>query len=176
VHEIAQSIVPAARVLYVDNDALVMTHNRALLVSTDQGETGYAEADLRDPTTILYEARTLLDFGQPIAVLALAVLHFVPDSDQPYQHLATVLDALCPGSCLAVSHGTGAFMSAEQLAGFRAMPRESHGDMVDRHHEQILRFFDGLTIEKPGLVPLSQWLPDHDPEMTAAYAGVGRKP
>ena len=179
VHEVAQREIPGARVLYVDNDPMVMVHARALLTSARQGVTDYAETDLRDPAKILGEARKLLDFSQPIGVLLLAVLHFVPDSEQPDQAVATLMDAMPSGSYLAITHGTGDFMTAEQIAAITALPCDKHGPLVSRTREQIARFFAGLDLVEPGLVPTAG-LFDADESVTAAdcaaYAGLAAKP
>jgi hypothetical protein len=180
VHEIAQYLAPAARILYVDNDPIVMVHARALLTSTPQGATDYAETDLRDPGKILSEARKLLDFSQPIGVLLLAVLHFVPDSEQPDQAVATLMDAMPSGSYLAITHGTGDFMTAGQIAAIAALPRDKHGPLVSRTREQIARFFTGLDLVEPGLAPTADLFDAEEPAVTAAdcaaYAGLAAKP
>ncbi|HEV3295831.1 MAG TPA: SAM-dependent methyltransferase, partial [Streptosporangiaceae bacterium] len=105
-HQVAQATAPAARVVYVDNDPLILLHARALLTSTPQGACDYIQADLRDPAAILTQAARTLDFTQPVAVLLLAVLHFLPDADDPAATVATLAAALAPGSCLAISHLT----------------------------------------------------------------------
>jgi hypothetical protein len=179
VHEVAQQVIPNARVLYVDNDPLVMVHARALFTSAPQGATDYAETDLLDPGKILSEARKLLDFSRPIGVLLLAVLHFVPDSEQPDQAVATLMDAMPSGSYLAITHGTGDFMTAGQIAAITALPRDKHGPLVSRSREQIARFFTGLNLIEPGLKPTAD-LFDAEESVTAAdcaaYAGLAVKP
>jgi S-adenosyl methyltransferase len=178
VHEIAQRIIPSARILYVDNDPLVMTHARALLTSTPEGVTAYAESDLCDPEQILDAARTLLDFARPIAVLLLAVLHFIPDDRHPERAVAALMDAMPSGSYLVLTHGTGDFMSTTQNAAFGAMPRNTHGNFAGRPRREIERFFKNLDMVSPGLIPTSDWpsaAPGRRPEECAAYAGIAVK-
>src|ERR1700733_2193287 len=111
VHEVAQAVTPSCRVVYVDNDPLVLAHARALLTSSPEGKTAYIHADLRDPEKILADPATVatLDFTKPVALMLVAILHFIPDSDEPRRIVATLLDALPPGSYLVASHATGEY-------------------------------------------------------------------
>ncbi|MGH3282945.1 MAG: SAM-dependent methyltransferase, partial [Trebonia sp.] len=104
-HEVAQRLAPDSLVVYVDNDPVVLAHARALLADSPGGKTAYVDADLRDPAEIVRQAAQTLDFSKPVAVLLIAVLHFIPDSDDPYRIVATLMDAVPPGSYLAIAHG-----------------------------------------------------------------------
>jgi hypothetical protein len=182
VHEIAQAVNPAARVVYVDNDPLVLAHARALLTSVPGGRTAYVQADLRSPLDILASptVKSTLDFGQPIAVLLVAVLHFLHDDDKPEFAIRTLLDALPAGSYLAASHitlehdpeGVGGALGAYRDAGIALQARDS---------DQFARLaFAGLEMVPPGVVPAAEWRNEAAaPLPTAAevscYGGVARK-
>ncbi|WP_327009683.1 SAM-dependent methyltransferase [Dactylosporangium sp. NBC_01737] len=186
VHEIAQGVTPDARVVYVDNDPIVMTHARALLTSYIPGTTAYIEADLRDPGAILGspDLRRTLDFTQPIALLFVAVLHFLPDDDHPYEAVSELADAMPPGSFLTVSHATFDPLPDDVRQRLTAMadPAAGHGPFRPRSHPEVARFFDGADLLEPGLVSIVEWHPDEHPrpEATAAeaigYAAVARLP
>jgi hypothetical protein len=178
-HEVAQRIAPDAKVVYVDNDPLVMVHARALLTSaSDVGVTDYIEVDLREPDTILREAERTLDLKQPVALMLVAVLHFVPEDDDPYGVVARLVDALAPGSYVAMSHATAEFLDAKMLEGFARSPATPSF----RSREQFARFFDGLELLPPGIVSAAQWRAEDEPqprptaEDTATYCAVARKP
>jgi hypothetical protein len=177
-HEVAQRIAPETRVVYVDNDPVVLVHARALLDSTPQGATAYLQADARDPATIVREAAATLDFSQPIAVMILAVLHFIPDSDDPAGKLGQIMDAVVPGSYLAISAATGDFETdqvSRATGDFNA--QRVAAQIVLRTHAEISRYFEGLDLVDPGLVPLNQWrAPAGLSQTVAGYAGVARKP
>jgi hypothetical protein len=182
VHEVAQSVAPTARVVYADNDPLVLAHARALLTSSPEGRTAYIHADLRDPASILNDpvTRDVLDFTQPIALMLVAILHMIPDEEKPAEIVATLLDALPPGSYVVASHITGEHnegaAAAEgrfQQASLKAQWRDS--DVFAR------LAFDGLDLVPPGVVLTSEWRNDEPgPRPTAAdvsaYGGVARKP
>ena len=185
VHEIAQATAPDARVVYVDNDAMVVTHSRALLA----GDGSLAiQADLRDPDAILGhpEVRELVDFEQPVALLLLAILHFIPDEQDPAGIVARYRDALPPGSWLALSHGTRDIpvrpdLSAEEMAEMGAkverLYQQTTAYIVTRSRAQVERFFDGFELVDPGLVEIQRWRPE-DPGSGLPggfYGGVGRK-
>ena len=185
VHEIAQAIAPDARVVYVDNDAMVVTHARALLAGDN---TVVIQADLREPDVILGnpEVRELIDFNQPIALLLMAILHFIPDDEDPLGIVARFRDALPSGSYLAISHGTRDIpvrpdMSAEEMTemGRRAeqLYQLTMASFVTRTRAQVERFFDGLELVDPGLVEIQVWRPDNRSSMLPGgfYGGVGRK-
>jgi S-adenosyl methyltransferase len=185
VHEIAQATAPDARVVYVDNDAMVVTHSRALLA----GENTVAiEADLRDPDSVMEhpEVRQLIDFDQPIALLLLAILHFVPDDEDPFGVVARFRDALPAGSYLAISHGTRDIparpdMSPEAMAEMGAKVERLYqlttASLVTRTRAQVERFFDGFDLLDPGLVEIQLWRPDESEPLLPGgfYGGVGRK-
>ena len=185
VHEIAQAIAPDARVVYVDNDAMVVTHSRALLAGDN---TVAIQADLREPEVILGhpEVRQLIDFNQPIALLLMAILHFIPDDEDPLGIVARFRETLPTGSYLAISHGTRDIpvrpdMSAEEMAEMGARVEQLYqlttASLVTRSRAQVERFFDGVELVDPGLVELQLWRPDEQDSALPGgfYGGVGRK-
>jgi O-methyltransferase involved in polyketide biosynthesis len=177
-HEVAQQIAPEARVVYVDNDPIVLAHARALLDSTPQGATAYLQADARDPATILREAARTLDLSRPVAVMMLGLLHYVPDSDDPPGIVSRLMGAMAPGSYLAISEATRDIDTERvtRAAGEFNTQRVA-ARFIPRTRAEILRYFDGLDLVEPGLVPLPQWRAPADlAEQIPAYAGVGRKP
>jgi hypothetical protein len=182
VHEIAQAVDPSCRVLYVDNDPVVMVNARALLTGTAGGRIGYIHADLRQPDTILDDPAFAgtLDPGRPVALLIVAVLHFIPDTDHPQAAVRTLLDALPPGSYLALTHGTTDYMNPEAAAAITAMSGRDHGPLVPRTRTQVAAFTDGLELVEPGLVPTADWhRPANStitPAQCAAYGAVAQKP
>ncbi|MEW2444221.1 SAM-dependent methyltransferase [Micromonospora marina] len=184
-HEVAQSTDPRARVVYVDNDPIVLAHARALLTSSAEGATAYLDADLRDPERILAhpDLRRTLDLSQPVALMLLAVLHFVPDGDDPYAIVGRLLDALPAGSYLAASHATYDYLPAEVAAEAKAAARGGgpHGVINLRSREEVVRFFDGLEPVEPGVCSVAEWRADGEPEPrpsvveVSMYGGVARK-
>ena len=179
-HEVAQAIAPESRVVYVDYDPVVLAHARALLTSNEAGSTEYIDADLRDTPAILSHAAKLLDFTKPVAVTMLAILHALPDSDDPYAIVATVMDAVPSGSYLAICHAAGDLLNEEMLESIKnAWRGKMQQQIVWRTHEQVARFFAGTDLVDPGLVPVEQWRPDPGPvdgRKFAGWAGVARKP
>jgi hypothetical protein len=184
VHEVAQAVEPAARIVYVDNDPIVLTQARALLTAGPRGRTAYIDADLRDIDAILgsAELQRTLDLGRPVGLLLIAVMHFIPDEDDPWALAARLLAALPSGSYLALSHLTGDFDPAA-WAGVVAVYRRSGVTMKVRPKPDIERFFAGLDLIDPGVVSLPRWRPDPSdvgsPPGDAAvsvYGGVARKP
>ena len=177
-HHVAQAAAPESRVVYVDYDPIVLAHARALLTSGEAGATEYIDADLRDTDTILSRAR-LLDFTQPVAVTMLFILHAIPDSDDPHAIVATVLDALPPGSYLALSHLGSDLFDEEAQQGFQSIVgRTSQQQYTGRSREQMLRFFEGMELVAPGLVRIEEWRPDPgsvSDYKSTAWAAVGRK-
>jgi len=159
-HQVAQRVAPQTRVVYVDNDLLVLLHARVLLTSTPQGACDYIKADLRDPATILTQAEAALDFTQPIAVLLLAVLHFIPDTGNPTGIVATLAAALPPGSCLAISHLTADLAPQQVTAAAEAYNAATSVPVTARTHAQVTGLFGGLPLVAPGVVPVSEWRPD----------------
>jgi S-adenosyl methyltransferase len=185
VHEVAQAIAPDARVAYVDNDPIVVTHSRALLA----GDSTIAiHADLREPDAILGnpEVHDLIDFGRPVALLLVAILHFVPDDQDPYGIVARFRDGLPAGSYLTVSHGTRDVpvrpdMSAEEMAEMGArverLYQQTTAPMVSRSRAQVERFFDGFDLVDPGVVEIQRWRPEGSTSTLPGgfHGGVGRK-
>lgn len=179
-HEVAQELAPGSRVVYADNDPVVLAHARALLTSAGDGATDYLDADLRDIGTILQEAARTLDFSRPAAVLLVGVLQMVPDSDDPCGIVRRLLASVAPGSYLVLSH-----VAIDVGAGEMAEAQERYNKLAAvparlRTHAEVSRFFDGWDLLDPGLVQLHRWRPgpagpdpSHD---LAAYGGVARKP
>ncbi|MEV6850543.1 SAM-dependent methyltransferase [Actinoplanes sp. NPDC051411] len=175
-HEVAQQAAPDARIVYVDNDPLVLTHARALLTNTtDEGVTGYVDADLHNPDQVVADARNILNFAQPIAVMFMGVLGHVPDSDEARSIVARVMAAVPSGSYLVLYDGTENEAASEALDDYKdtgAVP------YVNRSPEELGRLFGDLEMLEPGLVPITQWRSDPAAEATPvdAYGGVAVKP
>jgi hypothetical protein len=181
-HEVAQGVAPAARVVYADHDPVVLAHARALLVSHPSGATSYIQSDLRDRGKIIRDARKLLDFTKPVALLLVAVLHFIPDTDDPQAIIAFYRDSLPRGSYLVLSHGTTDFHPADVAATAMSAYQNGPAPLVLRPKAAIEAFFDGFTLKPPGLVQAPLWHPgkgdEPDPEQLkkiAVYAGVAKK-
>ena len=183
VHQVAQGIAPSSRVVYVDNDPMVLAHARALLSSAPEGRTAYIDADLRDPAAILDNpaTRDVLDFAQPIALMLVAILHFMPDEAKPAEVIAALLDALPSGSYLVASHLTTDHDPDATTAGQRVM-RGAGIAMQKRESDEFARLaFSGLELVPPGVVLVSDWrragqAPRPAPLEVNCYAGVARKP
>jgi S-adenosyl methyltransferase len=177
-HEVAQAIAPDCRVVYVDDDPVVLAHARALLTSGPQGSCDYVDTDLRDTSAVLAGASQTLDLSQPIAVLWLAVLHFIPDSDDPAGIVATMARRLAPGSYLAVSHLTSDFAPGPVTAGVSTYNALVPTALRPRSHSQVSALFAGLPLVPPGVVPLTEWRPAAGPFPRTAdlYAGVAHSP
>jgi trans-aconitate methyltransferase len=178
-HEVAQAAAPGARVVYVDNDPMVLAHARALLTGVPQGSTAYLDADLREPDKILAGAAGLLDFGQPVAVLMVGILQLIPDADDPHAIVARLVEAVPPGSWLAVYHPASDIDQDQVAEAVRRVNARTAGTTTLRTHAEITRFFDGLRLLEPGLVQVQRWQPGSavpdDGEQIAAYAGLARK-
>ena len=178
-HEVAQALVPECRIVYVDNDPIVLAHAEALLKSSKPGVTDYIDADLRDPAKILREAARTLDFTRPVAVMLIAVLHFIPDESDPSQIVRTLMDAVPLGSHLVVSHTAKDILPEEMAAFARAMNENSTEKVTLRDREQVTSFFDGLDLIDPGVVEVAKWRPRSELEASAPAAlwgGMARKP
>ena len=179
-HEVAQAVAPDSRVVYVDNDPIVLAHARALLSSSPEGATGFLDADVRDTATIMAEAGKLLDFGKPVAVMLIALLHLIPEEDDPYQLAADLMAAVPSGSYLVVSHVASDLQ--RQSPGVNAAAARLSQVMFQRvtarSQEQVLKLFAGLEILEPGIVPVQDWQPDSIQEgiRSAMRGGIGRKP
>ncbi len=177
-HQVAQAIAPDARIVYVDNDPIVLAHARALLTSTPEGATAYVAADAQDTGTILAESAGVLDFSQPIAVMFLMILQYIPDEAQPQQIVARIMDAVPSGSYL-VHSDTAGDIDAERVATATARLNERLGpaQLHRRTREQMARYYTGLDMVEPGMVLLPEWRALANPaHQIPCYAGVGRKP
>jgi trans-aconitate methyltransferase len=178
-HEVAQAIAPEARVVYVDNDPTVLAHARALLTCTTPGATSYLDADLRDTEEILRAAAELLDLRQPIAVLLIGVLQLIPDEDAPHAIVARLVEAVPPGSWLAVFHPASDIIPDQIREAARRVSARSAGTTTLRTRSQVARFFDGLEMLEPGLVQVHRWRPGSAApdggEQIPGYAGLARK-
>ena len=177
-HDVAQRAAPESRIVYADYDPVVLAHARALLTSSPEGKTDYIQADLRDTGKILSAAARTLDFSQPVAILLLAVLHFLPDEDGPYAIVRELMDAVPAGSFLVIVHAPSDRNPAEMAEQTRLYNESGAEFMRPRSQEEILRFFTGLELIGPGVAPLSEWLPagQAGPGSGEAVAGVARKP
>jgi hypothetical protein len=175
-HEVAQRAAPDSRVVYVDNDPIVLAHARALLTSDPDGVTDYIDADLRNTGTILKQAALTLDFGQPVAVMLVGILQCIPDEDDPRGIVAALMDGVPPGSYLAVSH-PASDVHAGARAGAALLSQGLASPVTFRTRAAIGRFFDGLELIEPGLVSTSQWRSGvgADTRPLANWAGVARK-
>jgi S-adenosyl methyltransferase len=176
-HEVAQAVAPGSRVLYVDNDPIVLAHARALLTSSPQGETGYLDADLRDPGAILDGAAELLDLGRPVGLMLVAVLHMLPDDDRPQAIVDRFLAALAPGSFLVISHLARDVQRDAMAQMGRTYNSAAAQPVTLRTRAQVTGFFAGLTLVEPGVVLTHQWRPGPDDAATPGvlWAGVARK-
>jgi hypothetical protein len=179
VHEVAQSIDPKARVVYVDNDPIVLAHARRLLSRTpDGGTTAYIHADLREPDVILNhpDLHSTIDLDKPVALVFISVVPFLADPDDPYGKVARLTEPLAPGSHLAMSHGTSDFRSAEAAAAFEAMVKRetarSRESGKNRDRAEFTRFFDGTELVPPGIVALPDWRSELPPAERPSAADV----
>jgi hypothetical protein len=182
-HEVAQRVAAQSRVVYVDNDPMVMAHARALLTSTPQGRTRYLDEDLRRPERILAHPDLLevLDLGEPVALMLIAVVHFLPEQATAREVVRTLVDALPSGSYLTVSCATTEFLTPELAASWDESLRTGRSDVYPRDRAAFGEFFTGLEIVEPGVVAVSEWRPDPDaaerpaPVEAAMFGAVGRK-
>ncbi|MFI6370770.1 SAM-dependent methyltransferase [Streptomyces sp. NPDC050546] len=181
VHEVAQAASPGARVVYVDHDPVAVAHSQAVLEGND--DAGVVAADLRKPQDILSspEVERLIDLNQPVALLLVAILHFVEDEDDPYGAVAGLRDALAPGSLLVLTHASyeGIPLPPERAGGAVDVYDEIRSPLIMRSREEIARFFEGYDMVEPGLVAMPRWRPDtapedEDPYAFSGFAGVGR--
>ena len=178
-HEVAQAIAPQCRIVYVDNDPLIMVHARALLTSTPDGATDYLHADVRDPETILRGAARTLDFTQPVALMLLGIINYVTDTDQAHTIVHRLVDALPSGSYVAISHPTTEAHGEAMDEAMRLWNERGGTPVVARSTQEITRFFDRLELLEPGVVSDSLWRPDPcdigAPAPVSDFCGVGRK-
>jgi len=182
-HEVAQRVAPQARIVYVDYDAIVLAHAHQLLTSTPEGACAYIYGDLRDPAAIVRKAADTLDFGKPAAVVLFGILHFFADAESPGAIVTRLVDALAPGSYLAISHLTRDVHGAALTETFDRLNQQMSESVILRTQTEVARFFDGLDLVEPGVVQLPQWRPDPGAGPGAAqparplpmWCGVGRK-
>jgi hypothetical protein len=179
-HQVAQREVPQSRVVYVDNDPIVLSHARALLTGSPEGETAYIEADLRDTGSILEGAAELLDFKQPVAVMLLGILQGIPDQEEPGAIIARLMDAVPSGSYLALTQIAGDVAADEVAEGVQRYNERAAFPVAARTHAEACQFFAGLELLEPGVVQVHRWRPEiwdlGSNRNLAIYAGVGRKP
>ena len=179
-HQVAQRVAAEARVVYADNDPLVLIHARALLTSTPEGACSYVEGDLREPDKILAQAARTLDFTQPAALILLGVLHHIPDTEQACSVVGHLVTALAPGSFLVINHSTSAVHGAAMEEAVAHWNKVGTPTMTLRTPQQITQFFDGLDLLPPGVVSCSRWRPDltpagGQPAEVDEFCGVARK-
>ena len=177
-HEVAQGVAPDSRIVYVDNDPIVLSHAQALLKSTAEGACAYIDADLRAPDQILTVAADTLDFGQPVAVMLVAVLQLVDDADDPAGIVGRLMASCAPGSFLTISHPASDLDAALDTAT-RQFNQSGGQQATNRDHAAVVRLFDGCELADPGVVRVAQWRPDSDLEAArhaSVWAGVARKP
>ncbi|GLZ14578.1 hypothetical protein Acsp04_48130 [Actinomadura sp. NBRC 104425] len=178
--EVAHEVAPDARIVYVDNDPMVLVHARALLADRDAKSTVVVEGDVRDPDAILGhpDVRAVIDFDQPVAVLLVAILHFIRESEDPVGIVERFKRVMAPGSYLVISHGTHDFDPERSAEAVRPYANAT-APAVGRSGAEIKRFFDGLEMVDPGLVQLPLWRPDGEPpshlDVIWLYGGVGRR-
>jgi SAM-dependent methyltransferase len=181
VHEVAQAVDPRARVVYVDNDPIVLAHARVLLQGTPEGATAYIDADVRRPSSILTDPDLLatLDMTRPVAVTLLAIMHFVSDEERPYEIVAQLRDALPPGSFIVITHATNDHLSAERRRASVLANQRAGVQFQLRTTEEFTPFFAGLELVPPGITSVVRWRspaepPDSIVEKVSMLCGVGR--
>jgi S-adenosyl methyltransferase len=179
-HEVAQQAAPDSRIVYVDNDPIVLTHAKALLASGPEGATQYIDGDIRNPAPILQDAARTLDFTRPTALMLLGILHLVQDSEDPYRLVAELMDALPSGSYLAISHPASDIHVAAQAEAQKRYNERVSTPQTMRNRAEVTRFFDGLDLVPPGVVYVHEWRPDPGDvppaDGVSAHGGVARKP
>jgi O-methyltransferase involved in polyketide biosynthesis len=159
-HEVAQRAAPESRIVYVDNDPLVLAHARALLTSTPEGACDYIDADVHDPESILRQAAQTLDFSKPVAIMMLGIVNFIIDTAQAQQILRRLVDGVPSGSYLVISHPTTEVDAAPMTEAVTFWNQQGSAQMTLRTREEVLRFFDGMELVEPGVVTCSRWRPD----------------
>jgi hypothetical protein len=176
-HEVAQAVARDTRIVYVDNDPLVLVYARALLTGTREGACGYLDADVRDTRTILEQAAQTLDFTKPVGVLLLAILHLIPDAGSPAAIVARLARGLAPASYVAISHMTADFAPDEVTAAADAYNSLAPLPVAARTHTEVTALFGSLPLVAPGVVPLAEWRPNapvQPAQPTDLYAGLAR--
>ena len=179
IHAVAQSIAPESRIVYVDHDPIVLTHARALLSSVPEGVTDYIEADLREPGKILAEAARTLDFSRPVAIMLTAILHLIPDRDDPYDLVSQLVNAVAPGSYVVISHAASDIDTGAMISMANRLNELMAQQAVPRTHREVAAFFAGLDLLEPGLVRIPEWRPASVSESAVRaqmWGAVGRKP
>jgi S-adenosyl methyltransferase len=179
IHEVAQSIAPRSRIVYVDHDPIVLTHARALLTSAPEGVTDYIEADLREPAKILAEAARTLDFSRPVAIMLIAILHLIPDRDDPYDLVSQLVNAVVPDSYVVISHAASDIDTGAMISMANRLNELMAQQAVPRTHREVAAFFAGLDLLEPGLVRIPEWRPASVSESAVRaqmWGAVGRKP
>jgi S-adenosyl methyltransferase len=179
-HEVAQRVAPSSRIVYVDNDPMVLAYARALLTSTAEGACTYIDGDLRDPGKILAEAARSLDFTQPVGLMLLGILHHIPDTSQAYEVVRQLVSELAPGSYLTINHSTSAVSGEAMEEAAMHWNQVGTPSMTLRTPQQIEEFFNGLELLPPGVVSCSRWCPDPTvdggpPAEVDEFCGVARK-
>jgi hypothetical protein len=178
-HQVAQRVAPESRIVYADNDPLVLVHARALLTSTPQGACDYLDADVRDPGAILAGAARTLDLARPVAIMMLGILNFILDGGEAQAVVRRLLDGVPPGSYLVISHPTTEVDAGPMTQAVQFWNQQGSAPMTLRTREEIMRFFDGLDLAEPGVVSCSRWRPGPDGNGEIAevthFCGVARK-
>jgi hypothetical protein len=179
-HQVAQRVAPESKIVYVDNDPLVLAHARALLTSTPEGTTDYIHADMHDPGNILAEASRTLDFGQPIAITMLGVLWHVMDNDEAYAIIGRLMEVMPSGSYLALNHPTLEVTGEKMATAIQYWNQYGKPPGTYRTPDELARFFDGMDLVEPGVVSITRWRPDDtssgEPEEIDQFGAVARKP
>jgi S-adenosyl methyltransferase len=179
IHEVAQSIAPESRIIYVDHDPIVSTHARALLTSAPEGATDYIEADLREPAKILAEAARTLDFDRPVAIMLISILHLILDRDDPYHLVSQLISAAAPGSYVVISHAASDIDTGAMISMANRLNELMAQQSVPRTHREVAAFFAGLDLVEPGLVRIPEWRPASVSESAVRaqmWGGLARKP
>jgi trans-aconitate methyltransferase len=179
-HEVAQQAAPESRIVYVDHDPDVIRHAQALLTSGPAGETDYIQADLRDWPAISAGAQRTLDFGRPVAVLLIAVLHFIPDAEDPHRMISQMVAGLAPGSYLVIAHAASDIQASTAAAMAQSYNATSSLAITPRNRATVTRFFDGMEMTSRGLMPLAEWWESSQGTTAGSdlscYCGIARKP
>ncbi|MER6831002.1 SAM-dependent methyltransferase [Streptosporangium sp. NPDC000563] len=179
-HEVAQRIAPESRVVYVDNDPLVLVHARALLVGNSEGATDYIDADLRDPQHILRAAAETLDLTRPVALMLLGILHHLTDDEEAGKVVRELVDAVPSGSHLVIAHATAEVHGEAMHEAMRQFMERGGTPIVARDRHHVASFFDGLELLEPGVVSCSRWRSERTPwgdsPEVSQFCGVARKP
>ena len=179
IHEVAQSIAPETRIVYVDRDPIVLTHARAVLTSAPDGVTDYLEADLREPGKILAKAAQTLDFRRPVAIMLIAILHLILDRDDPYDLVNQLVDAVAPGSYVVISHAASDIDNGVMFSMTNRLNELMAQQAVPRTRREVAAFFAGLDLVEPGLVRIPEWRPASVSGMAVRaqmWGAIGRKP